>query len=71
MQNSLPMKNIFLLLSLVILSVCQSTEADVIGILESDCSRPYVGSTDFVSYVEEKLGFYADYGPRTKDHTWG
>ena len=47
------------------------TEADVIGVLESDCSRPYVGSTDFVSYIEENLGFYADYGPRTKDHTWG
>ena len=49
----------------------KNTDASVIGLVESDCSRPYLGSTDLVMFLEERLGFYSDYGPSSKSHTWG
>lgn len=43
----------------------------MIGLLETDAARPYIGSRDIASWLEERLNVYVDYGPGPKDHTWG
>lgn len=48
-----------------------TTGVDVIGLLETDAARPYIGNHDIASWLSERLNMYVDYGPGTNDHTWG
>ena len=48
-----------------------TTEVDVIGLLETDATRPYIGNHDLATWLSERLDMYVDYGPGTDKHTWG
>ena len=47
------------------------SEVDVIGLLETDATRPYIGNHDIASWLGERLKMHVDYGPGSNDHTWG
>lgn len=46
-------------------------EIDVMGLLESDLQRIFMGNRDATQYLAEDLGMYVDYGPGPNKHTWG
>ena len=51
--------------------VIKELEIDVIGLLESDLQRIFMGNRDSTQYLAEDLGMYVDYGPGPNKHTWG
>lgn len=52
-------------------ALINDSSVDFVGLLESDTNRPFIGNRDVPMMVAEKLGMYLDYGPRSRDHTWG
>lgn len=45
--------------------------ANVVGLVETDITRPFNGNRDLVEYLENQLSMYSDYGPGTLNETWG
>ncbi|KAJ1892750.1 Protein cwh43 [Kickxella alabastrina] len=54
-----------------ILAAVRDLQVDVMGFLESDTERIIMGGRDWTQRVSEQLGFYVDYGPAPRKHTWG
>ncbi|KAJ2162221.1 Protein cwh43 [Coemansia sp. RSA 552] len=54
-----------------IIEAVRDLEADVMGFLESDTERIIMGGRDWTQRVAEELGYYVDYGPSPRKHTWG
>ena len=50
---------------------CVCAGADVIGLLETDAAKPFLGNHDMAMYLSEVLNMYTDYGPGPRHHTWG
>jgi len=44
---------------------------NVLGLLESDTTRPIMANIDIVEFLAESLNMYSDYGPSTAKNTWG
>lgn len=51
--------------------VIKELEIDVMGLLESDLQRIFMGNRDTTQFLAEDLGMYVDYGPGPNKHTWG
>ncbi|KAJ2777551.1 Protein cwh43 [Coemansia javaensis] len=54
-----------------IIDAVRDLEVDVMGFLESDTERIIMGGRDWTQRVAEELGYYVDYGPSPRKHTWG
>ncbi|KAI9469525.1 Protein cwh43 [Coemansia sp. RSA 1085] len=54
-----------------IMAAIRDLEVDVMGFLESDTERIIMGQRDWTQRVGEELGYYVDYGPSPRKHTWG
>ena len=46
-------------------------KVNVIGLLESDLTRPFTDNWDVVDYLSTRLGMHSDFGPSTLNNTWG
>ncbi|KAJ2384991.1 Protein cwh43, partial [Coemansia sp. RSA 2603] len=55
----------------LIMQAVRDLEVDVMGFLESDTERIIMGGRDWTQRVGEELGYYVDYGPSPRKHTWG
>jgi hypothetical protein len=44
---------------------------NVLGILESDTTRPITANIDVVEFLAHHLNMYSDFGPSTAKNTWG
>lgn len=53
------------------LAVFRNSNADIIGLEESDLARMSGGNMDFVGYYADQLHFYSYYGPKTVTGTFG
>jgi PGAP2IP, second transmembrane domain len=51
--------------------VIKETGANVIGMVETDTTRTFMGNRDYTEYLGAQLGFYTDYGPSTAQNTFG
>jgi len=51
--------------------VIKELELDVVGLLESDLQRIFMGNRDTTQFLAEDMGMYVDYGPGPNKHTWG
>ena len=51
--------------------VIRETDANVVGLLESDLARSFNHNWDMVDWLSNRLGMYSDYGPSTLNNTWG
>jgi len=49
----------------------KARQINVLGILESDTTRPITANFDFVEFLAESLNMYSDFGPSTAKNTWG
>ncbi|KAJ2746155.1 Protein cwh43 [Coemansia sp. BCRC 34301] len=54
-----------------IIDAVRDLQPDVMGFLESDTERIIMGQRDWTQRVGEELGYYVDYGPSPRKHTWG
>ncbi len=45
--------------------------ANVIGMVETDAARHFMGNRDVIQWLAEELHFYSDYGPSAAQNTWG
>ncbi|MHA1584210.1 MAG: endonuclease/exonuclease/phosphatase family protein [Promethearchaeota archaeon] len=53
------------------LKLIKDINPDIIGLQESDSSKPGGGNSDVVRYFADKLGYYSYYGPKKVTGTYG
>ncbi len=51
--------------------VIRDNNVNVVGLLESDLSRPFTDNWDVVDHLASRLGMHSDFGPSTFNNTWG
>lgn len=51
--------------------VLLKTGADIYSLLETDSTRVFMGNRDIIQWMAEEMNMYYDFGPSTRNHTWG
>jgi len=52
-------------------NIIKLSGANIIGMVETDSARHFMGNRDIIEWLADELHYYSDFGPSTAENTWG